>query len=195
MSKNIDSCEYCGGRDFVIGKTKEGLRITANVVRNYWPRMVVQNVTDYTYSRKRPAKGPGPDSTTVTGKIFSDYKNVPYETLTEIFIYRNNRTAAKWKKMGLCEELKGTMIHALCSEELTVVVDFPVSIEMCSMITDINNVVKKENKRQIIKDVVDCYFDNAHMRDPYDVDSAIFNDRDTLVDNLLEVVDVKECKK
>lgn len=57
--------------------------------------------------------------------------DLPYDTLREVFIYKNDQFRTKWEELGAVPENENSMVHVLPGgEELTVVVDSPAHPEM-----------------------------------------------------------------
>ncbi|HRX87125.1 MAG TPA: hypothetical protein P5572_19030 [Phycisphaerae bacterium] len=113
------------GKDIVIrtGAGAQSFDLLLRVVRRRWPAMVVEDA--------------------VSGKVFRDYTELPFSAIEEILIYRDQPAVVKWQRLGACDELRGTMIHALVSgNELTVVVDGDPPAEVVDLVDSIRHAVR-----------------------------------------------------
>jgi hypothetical protein len=62
----------------------------------------------------------------LTEDVFDDYASVPLESLSELFVFRDQGVAHEWEERGCEPDLENTMIHIKLSDNsMTLVVDDP----------------------------------------------------------------------
>lgn len=106
-----------GGFDIVIRTTSGvvGLNCCLHIARSLWPNAVFED------ARQEAAAG--------------TYRDLQFDGLDEVFIYRDAEAAREWDELGAEPHLANTMIHVLCSpQSVTIVVDDPEQSEMADFL-------------------------------------------------------------
>lgn len=95
-----------GGIDVRI-PTRAGLssvEVAVRAVRQFWPDAVFENG--------------------LTGQRYNYFRELPFGSLKEVFVYRDNTLADAWDSEGAIPSLYNTMVHIIADEGmLTVVID------------------------------------------------------------------------
>ncbi len=95
-----------GGIDIPI-PTRAGpisIEVAVRAIRQKWPHAEYENG--------------------LTGERYSQFCQIPFGELEEVFVYRDHESADRWEAEGAVPSLENTMIHLVADRDLvTVVVD------------------------------------------------------------------------
>jgi hypothetical protein len=116
-----------GGTDIVIdtGLNEIALDVAVRCARNAWPEAVFEDAD--------------------TGNRSDHYEDLSFGRITELFVFRDARTAEDWDEHGAVQSLVNTMIHVLVGpDSLTVVVDDPDTSEMRQILATIRESLRMD---------------------------------------------------
>jgi hypothetical protein len=83
---------------------ESSVRVAVSVIQHKWPRAVFENGE--------------------TGERYNDIREIPFEELREIFVYRDLDAADAWDRDGAVPEDANTMVHLIADEGLiTMIID------------------------------------------------------------------------
>lgn len=110
-----------GGIDIRIPtRTPSALLACVRVIRHYWPKACFENAG--------------------TGEHYTAYSDIPFDELTELFVYRDEAASAAWDA-GSVAVAENSMLHLIHAEDsLTIVVDNPHSLELSRMLASIRSI-------------------------------------------------------
>jgi hypothetical protein len=83
---------------------ESSVKVAVSAIQQKWPRAVFENGE--------------------TGERYNDFREIPFEKLREIFVFRDLDAADAWDRDGAVPEVSNSMVHLIADEGLiTMVVD------------------------------------------------------------------------
>jgi hypothetical protein len=116
-----------GGADIVIEypgvmRASGGLDIAVRRIAARWPDFVIQDAT--------------------AGNRFDSYSQIPFASLSEVFVYRDSLALESWKELGADPSNANSMVHLIADDcGLTIVVDDRTNPTMLSIIREIRDLL------------------------------------------------------
>jgi hypothetical protein len=116
-----------GGADIVIEypgamRASGGLDIAVRRIASRWPTFVLQDAA--------------------TGSRFDSYREIPFASLSEIFVYRDVNAFESWKDLGADASNANSMVHLIAEDQgITIVVDDRADPTMASIVREIRDLL------------------------------------------------------
>lgn len=116
-----------GGADVVLEypgvmRASGGLDIAVRCIAARWPDFVIQDAAG--------------------GGRFDSYREIPFASLAEVFVYRDSNALESWRVLGADASNANSMVHLIADDRgLTIVVDDRSDPTMASIVREIRDLL------------------------------------------------------